>query len=478
MTSYSDIVRMFDELEQMLIKSFRRNLSRHIKWEKEEGFEWSAWQAEKLRSIREFRRQNRKILGDLLPVIETETRAMLEEQYAEGAEQSFFGINSKRLEKLIADTQQLEHKASTAALRLMDDTYRTTINKAQIAMATGAVTLPQALDIAVKDFLDKGINCIRYRDGRRVNIAVYAEMALRTAATRAQLQGKSESYNSRGHDTVIVSQYGGCSETCLPWQGRVYINDVWGKYPLDAPESKPTEPIQPEQQVPENISQETLKDEYDGLTDSENDGILGEITDEPVSPADFDIDSAKDSFRQHIAGIPEKYRKVLEEMLEKVGFLETDNPNIIAAYHNTLDAVMYNPSHPRFKDYDLNEVLVHELAHRYDNLTVHSWENAQFTEAIRNAAFTDEMRAEFFGTPELYNNPALSDIISAVTAGDKSLDLKYFHEPEYWKKTNTKAKEIFANTFIIESSESPIVRSFLNRLIPGMSDFINLMIKG
>lgn len=483
--SYSDIVRMFDELEQMLIKSLCRNLSRHTDWEKKEGFEWSAWQAEKLRGIREFRRQNRKILGDMLPVVETETRAMLEEQYAEGERLggriNFFGVNSKRLNKLIEDTQQLERRASSADLRMMDDTYRATINRAQIAMATGSVTLPQALDIAVKDFLEKGINCIQYRNGRRVNIAVYAEMALRSAATRAQLQGKSDAYNTRGHDTVIVSQYGGCSETCLPWQGRVYINDVWGKYPLDAPEQpegKPLEPIQPEQSAPESVPQDVSGNVYDGLTDAGDSDILEESAEEPESPADFDIDYAKESFRQYIANIPEKYRLALEDMLSSVGFLETDSPDIIVAYHNTLDAVVYNPNHPRFKDYDINEALIHELAHRYDNLTARSWENAWFTEAIQNAVFTDEMRAEFLGTPELYDNPALSDIISAVTGGDKSLRLRFFHDPEYWKKTNAKAKEVFVNAFSLESKQSLTAKSFLNKIIPGISDFINSAVKG
>lgn len=52
-------------------------------------------------------------------------------------------------------------------------------------------------------------------------------MALRTTSTRATLQGKSRRYAEMGYDTVLVSQYGMCSETCLPWQGRAYIDDVF-----------------------------------------------------------------------------------------------------------------------------------------------------------------------------------------------------------------------------------------------------------
>ena len=46
--------------------------------------------------------------------------------------------------------------------------------------------------MAVKDFLTAGINCITYRDGRRVNIADYADMAVKTGIKRAKLAGDGE----------------------------------------------------------------------------------------------------------------------------------------------------------------------------------------------------------------------------------------------------------------------------------------------
>ena len=65
--------------------------------------------------------------------------------------------------------------------------YRQTVYKADVAMAAGAVTLPKAIDMATEEFLRKGINCIEYKDGKRVNIADYVQMELRTAATRSYL---------------------------------------------------------------------------------------------------------------------------------------------------------------------------------------------------------------------------------------------------------------------------------------------------
>jgi hypothetical protein len=71
---------------------------------------------------------------------------------------------------------------------------------------------------------------VLFRSGARVNIADYVQMALRTAATRSYLQGEAKRRAQLGIDTVLVSQYGACSKTCLPWQGRVYIDDVWGEF--------------------------------------------------------------------------------------------------------------------------------------------------------------------------------------------------------------------------------------------------------
>jgi hypothetical protein len=44
------------------------------------------------------------------------------------------------------------------------------------------------------------------------------------------LLGEGKQREKLGIDTVLVSQYGACSDTCLPWQGRVYIDDVFQPY--------------------------------------------------------------------------------------------------------------------------------------------------------------------------------------------------------------------------------------------------------
>lgn len=229
MISPKDIADMFAELEIYLIQSFKRNLKRHKDWEKDEGFEWSAWQAEKLRELNIFRRQNKTIAKNFISHILPQTRQMLIEQYKEGSDTtpSFFGINERRLNALIDEMLTIEQDVTKAALRNVDDAYRQTVLKAAAARNSGTMTLYQAVDMASKEFLSKGINCVQYKDGRRVNIVSYAEMALRTNATRSRLYGQRAKMKEMGIDTVIISQYGGCSPTCLPWQGKVYIDDVF-----------------------------------------------------------------------------------------------------------------------------------------------------------------------------------------------------------------------------------------------------------
>lgn len=232
----AEIAGLFSELELLLAASLRHSLARHRQQERREGgrggvpAHWEAWQAAKLRDLARFRRENEALLARYAPVIDTQTRALVLQQAAEGGSNGFFGMDDGRVQALLKELQTAQARTGKAALRFMDDVYRRTVRTAALGMASGTMTLPQAVDRATRDFLANGVRCIQYRDGRRVNIADYAEMALRTAAARAALIGQAARRGQLGIDTVLVSQYGGCSPTCLPWQGLVYIDDVWQAY--------------------------------------------------------------------------------------------------------------------------------------------------------------------------------------------------------------------------------------------------------
>lgn len=277
-----NIVGAFQKIEEELIASMIRNMKKHKDWETEEGFEWTMWQAEQLDNLKKYRKNNNKKFIEYFSTIDEQIEVMLLKAYAAGnmdqeinileslkkgfdpkiipdktkkfikkykgknlkeiaselifngrknkdvdIEAAFFKINDRKLNALISSTKKDFKKAETAMLRLADDKYRKIIFDAQVYANTGAGTYEKAVDMATKDFLSKGINCIEYKNGARVNIADYVSMAIRTANKRAYLQGEGAKRKEWGVTTVIVTKRGAGCPKCVPFQGRVYIDDVW-----------------------------------------------------------------------------------------------------------------------------------------------------------------------------------------------------------------------------------------------------------
>lgn len=252
-----DIAEALRKMEEELIQSMKRNLQRHLKEEDAEGFDWAQWQAEKLNSIARYRAQNRHIIGSYISTIPQQIEDMIRQSYETGKQQEeirilkairqgylaaagtageigtgFFTVNERKLNALVKATQGEMHKAVSSILRYQDDIYRQTIFRSAAQFNMGGKTLGQAVDAAVQDFLAQGIRNIRYKDGRYVNIASYAEMALRTANLRANIQGEAAKRDAWGICTVKLSAHGSACPKCIPWQGKVYYDDVYGSVPV------------------------------------------------------------------------------------------------------------------------------------------------------------------------------------------------------------------------------------------------------
>jgi hypothetical protein len=152
---------------------------------------------------------------------------------------SFFQVNERKLDALIQATTSDMEQAETAILRRANDQYRKIIYNAQVYANTGAGTYEKAVDMATKDFLSAGIQCVVYKNGARHTLSDYAEMALRTASKRAYLQGEGAKRQEWGISTVIINKRNGACSHCALFCGKVFIDDVWsggkasdGDYPL------------------------------------------------------------------------------------------------------------------------------------------------------------------------------------------------------------------------------------------------------
>lgn len=252
MADIYDIVGTFQDIEMELIKSMQRNMKRHIGEQVQEDIIWSQWQAEMLNGLAQYKYENADKLQGYYSTINDEIEETIRQAYQLGESEqeiellkaiqegfkvdrantmqgAFFKINEDKLNALIKATTEDMSKAENAILRMTDDVYRQTIFKAQMFYNSGASTLWKAVDMATKDFLSAGINCIQYKNGARVNIASYSEMALRTANKRANLMGSANKRMEYGIHTVKITSHNSACPMCIQWQGKVYYDDVYGE---------------------------------------------------------------------------------------------------------------------------------------------------------------------------------------------------------------------------------------------------------
>ena len=259
-----DIAAAFEGIENELIESMMRNFKRHRAEETELGYNWSQWQAEQLKALEQYREHNRKRFSKKFAEINGKVAEMIRTARADGnADQEaeilqaikdgllnpkkpptssaarFFKVNDRKLDALIKATTDDLSKAEHAVLRMSNDKYRKAIFNAQVYANSGSGTYEKAVDMACRDMLRAGLNCIEYKNGARHTLTDYADMAIKTANKRAYLQGEGEKRAEWGISTVIINKrQGGCPE-CARFIGRVFIDDVWSngkksnsKYPL------------------------------------------------------------------------------------------------------------------------------------------------------------------------------------------------------------------------------------------------------
>ena len=258
-----DIGKALEEIENELIDSMMRNFSRHRAEETKEGYNWTQWQAEQLKALEEYRKTNAQKFGKQFKSINSKVEEMIHTARADGnAEQEvkileaikngftphmptgastgeFFKVNNRKLNALVKSTTDDLKRAETAVLRMSNDKYRKAIFNAQVYANTGAGTYEKAVDMACKDMLNAGLNCVEYKNGARHTLSDYADMAIKTANKRAYLRGEGEERAKYGLSLVVVnSRQGGCPD-CAKYIGKVFIDDVYsngkksdGDYPL------------------------------------------------------------------------------------------------------------------------------------------------------------------------------------------------------------------------------------------------------
>lgn len=252
-----DIGAAFESIENELISSMIRNMRRHKLEEIDEDKQWAMWQALQLKALEKYKKDNQKKYGKQFKDINAQIKTLISlsrsegemaqeiaileairngfpaKRIAKGAAAEFFKLNDRKLEALIKATMDDMEQAEIAVLRMANDQYRKVIYNAQVYANTGAGTYEKAVDMATEDFVKAGLNCVQYANGARHTLADYADMAIRTASKRAYLQGEGQKRQEWGISTVIMNKRGNPCPKCLPFVGKVLIDDVWSNGPKD-----------------------------------------------------------------------------------------------------------------------------------------------------------------------------------------------------------------------------------------------------
>lgn len=243
-----EIAEIYKDMELKMIESMKRNLGSHLAEEDEAGIDYPQWQAIKIRELRKYQRHNKMLLKNSTRGMAKNIKDHIRDEMKQGSlhemkrfkeakgagyksavamKDGFFKINTRKVDALINSVQSDFSRADKAVLRMMNDTYRSTIFKYGMYVTNGVYTEKQAYDAAVKDFLSRGINCIEYKDGRRNNIADYTSMAIRTVNQRAYMAGEGEFRKELGETLVIISKHATSCKLCKPFENKVLIDDVY-----------------------------------------------------------------------------------------------------------------------------------------------------------------------------------------------------------------------------------------------------------
>ena len=221
------IASLYHDMEVDLIKARKRYLNKPAT---------GSWEVTKLSGVRELEDQNGMIISRHSNKIRRETDAAINTAYYQQYEKIrkartdirlAFAPNEDNIRMLQSLVYQDHRKAEFAALRLANDQARQTIIRAAPDYVSGKASLWTAVDNAQRDFLEKGMNAVVYSNGNHVNVASYSEMSLRSALSRTSASAQGQVMDEWGEHLIIIASLASTCPFCMPWQGKVLIDDVF-----------------------------------------------------------------------------------------------------------------------------------------------------------------------------------------------------------------------------------------------------------
>ena len=180
--------------------------------------------------LHEVRREAEKALNKALSKSNQEVAGLLAANAQGAAADAVPGVMAPAINTEAVNALTLETAASLASmksgvLRSVNDTFRAITRTVSSRGIMTGETMKDRLQAALNEYAAKGLTAYTDASGRQWKIDSYAEMALRTATNRAQNQGREEQFKAFGIGLIRTSQHVGCSDLCLPYQGKILSLD-------------------------------------------------------------------------------------------------------------------------------------------------------------------------------------------------------------------------------------------------------------
>lgn len=196
------------------------------------GITERGWAETKLSEILRLRRDSQRFLAALSDEVDASTFDLLADAYHAGilaaggpgvadAAPGIVATNRGAVQayaEALAGTVRATH---TRILRTTEDIYQRVIGEVAGQIVTGAQTRRQVAARAMSRFAAAGVSGFTDRAGRNWELSAYAEMAARTVAGQAHVQGGLDRFTQQGRDLVIVSDAPEECEKCRRFEGRV-----------------------------------------------------------------------------------------------------------------------------------------------------------------------------------------------------------------------------------------------------------------
>lgn len=220
----SEILTLYEEAENIMINRIAKSMQK--------GLTSSSWAIQKYSEVHNVRKSMQATVEKLTRERSAITDAYIRKSYGD-ASMSFvretkkvasdFGIaglspNSRKALAIIADLNNTLNVADRLIVRKAVDAYSDIVARSSALVASGTITLREAVQRELNAFAEKGISSFVDKNGRSWEMSTYAEMATLTAIERASLYGYVDTMQEYGYDLAIISSHGGACPLCVAWE--------------------------------------------------------------------------------------------------------------------------------------------------------------------------------------------------------------------------------------------------------------------